>query len=319
MVTLLCLALALAGIDWPLVGATLRQAEWRFLLPALAMLLAFLLARAVRWRILLGPQVSLADAFAITNIGYLVSNVLPLRLGDPVRALAIGLTGKGKTSAALSTVVVERVLDLLAVVFLLAATVPFVTEAGWIREVGVTAGVVALAVFLLLLVFARRPDLARRILDAGLSRVPGINRERWLGAASGLLDGLAPLRSPRTVVGLVLWSAVRWACSGGCYFALLRAFIVRPTLVEASFLTSAIGLGMALPSAPGASGVFHSVARYALEMPFDVPGETAIAVAFTSHAFMYVTMCLLGLIGLAQQGLSWGTLRSGVAALPAND
>ena len=104
-VTLSCLALALAGIDWRAVAETLSQADWIYFIPAVAALLGFLVSRSVRWRLLLGPGVSLADAFAITNIGYLVSNVLPFRLGDPARAVAIGLSGKGKASAALSTVV----------------------------------------------------------------------------------------------------------------------------------------------------------------------------------------------------------------------
>ena len=61
-------------------------------------------------------------------------------------------------------------------------------------------------------------------------------------------------------------------------------------------------------------GVFQTVARYALQLPFGVPAEQATAVAFGSHAFMYVAMCLLGLAGLAQQQLSWERLRQGIVA-----
>jgi hypothetical protein len=67
---------------------------------------------------------------------------------------------------------------------------------------------------------------------------------------------------------------------------------------------------MALPSSPGAVGVFHSTARYALQLPFGVATETAVAVAFASHTFQYVVMCLLGLLGLVRQNLSLGQLRS---------
>lgn len=319
VISLLCLALALTGIDWSAVGTTLRQAEWRFFVPAGAMLLAFLVARSYRWRVLLGSQVALADAFAATNIGYLVSNVLPFRLGDPARAAVVGLGGKVKVSAALSTVVIERVLDLLAVVALLAATGPYVTQVGWTRQAGVAAGSIALAVFVLLLILATRPDWALITLETGLMRVPGVNRERWLSVGSGLLEGLASLRSGSAIAGLVALSAITWLCSVGCYLALLRAFVPRASVAQAAFLTSAIGLGMALPSAPGATGVFHSVARYALEIPFGLSSETAVTVAFASHAFMYVTMSALGLVGLAQQGLSWRALRSRVTASPAGE
>jgi hypothetical protein len=60
-------------------------------------------------------------------------------------------------------------------------------------------------------------------------------------------------------------------------------------------------------------GVFHSFARYALELPFGVPMDKAIAVAFASHAVQYIVMCVLGLVGLAQQNLSLGRLRADIS------
>jgi uncharacterized membrane protein YbhN (UPF0104 family) len=76
---------------------------------------------------------------------------------------------------------------------------------------------------------------------------------------------------------------------------------------------------MAVPSSPGAVGVFHSVARYALQLPFGVPAETAVLVAFASHTFQYVVMCFLGLIGLVQQNLSLGQLQRDAVATMARE
>jgi len=310
--SLVCLALALIGIEWNRVAVALQRADWRYLVPAIGALILFLITRSIRWRILLGPEVSLADAFAVTNIGYLISNVFPFRLGDPARAVAIGLRGKVKVSTALSTVVVERVLDMLTVVVLLGVTVPFVGQAGWTREAGIVGGAAAAVGLATLTVLARRPDWGQRLLRWALGHVPRIDRERWSRALSGFLDGVAALGSARTAVKLVLWSAVIWTSSALYYWAVLRAFVERPLWVEASFLTCAVGLSVALPSSPGAIGVFQTVARYALQLPFGMPAETAIAVAFGSHALLYITMCLLGLIGLAHQNLSWKRLRHGM-------
>jgi uncharacterized protein (TIRG00374 family) len=317
--TLCGLALALAGIDLRAVGEALRLADWRFFLPATAMLLGFLLARSARWRLLLGSDIGLADAFAITSIGYLVSNVLPLRLGDPARAAALGLTGKARVSRALSTVVVERVLDLLAVIVTLVAVLPFVPKAGWIRVAGAIAGVAGAAAFLLLIVIARRPQWGLDKLRGLIARVPRVDPARWTGITRGLVDGLSALGSGSSFAGLIGWSAITWACSVACYLALLRAFVGRPTLVQAAFLSSAVGLGVALPSAPGATGVFHSVARYALEIPFAFPRETALTVAFASHAFMYLVMSGLGVAGLAAEGISMSRLRASLSGPASED
>ena len=313
------LALALTGIEWGQVWQAFRQADWRYLLVAAAMLVAFLVARAVRWRILLGPTVHLREAFAVTNIGYLVSNVLPLRLGDPARGVAIGLGGRVKVSAALTTVVVERVLDMLIVVLLLAFTLPFVGEAGWLRSAGLAGGLAGAIALAVLVTLALRPAWSERALRWVLRVMPRLDEERWVARLHGFLEGLAALRSPRRATGLLGWSVVIWMCSAGFYFGVLRAFIARPTLVQAVFLTCAIGLGVALPSSPGAMGVFHSVARYALQLPFGVANEQAVAIAFTSHALNYVLMSLLGLAGLLDQNLSLSALRSGVSTSLAKE
>lgn len=319
LISLICLVLALTGVEWGRTGEALQRGEWRYFLPAVVALLGYLLARASRWRILLGPRVGIVDAFSVTNIGYLISNVLPFRLGDPARAVAIGLDGKVKISTALSTVILERVLDMLTVVLLLAVTVPFVDNAGWTRRAGLLGGVVGLVSMAALVWLALRPEWGRRLLRWTLGRLPSIGEDRWLEWFDGLLDGLEALRSVRRAVALMAWSIVTWALTVGHYLAILWAFIEEPTVVEASFLTAATGLGMALPSAPGAMGVFHSVARYALQLPFGVAAETAVVVAFASHTFQYVIMCLLGLVGLLQQNISFAQLRADAAARVAKE
>ncbi|MDY6874645.1 MAG: lysylphosphatidylglycerol synthase transmembrane domain-containing protein [Chloroflexota bacterium] len=306
------LVLALAGIEWDQVGLALRRADWRYLVPAAVSLLAYLLTRSIRWRILLGPKVRLAEAFAVTNIGYLVSNLLPFRLGDPARAVAIGLGGKAKISAALSTIVVERVLDMLMVVLLLAVTMPFVGQSGWMRETGILAGVGALVVLAVLVALALWPDQGHRFLRGLLSHLPRVDAERWMQVLGGLLDGLAALRSGRRALGLCLWSLIAWAFCVGYYYGMIRAFLDSPTLLMATFLTCAIGLGMAVPASPGAMGVFHAFARYALVLPFGVDAADAVVIAFAAHTYQYIIMILLGLWGLTRQNLSLGRLRADV-------
>lgn len=311
---MICLVLAAFGIEWRQVGVVFRQAVWWRFAPALAFLCAYLVARSVRWRILLGPNVPLVDVFSITNIGYLVSNVLPFRLGDPARAVAIGLRGLAKTSAALSTVVVERVLDMAMVVLLLAVSLLFVGEAGWTRGAGIAGGSTAAAALILLILAAAHPEWARSMFGWLAGRFSFFNSERWRGILEGLLDGLAALRSWRKLVALALWTFLTWICTVGMYLFLMGAFMERPTLVQATFLTCVLGLGVAVPSSPGAVGVFHSVARYALELPFGLAKETAFAIAFASHAFVYVVMCILGLVGLLHQNLSLQRIQSGLTA-----
>lgn len=308
VVSLVCLGLALAGVEWYRVGDALQRADWRYLLPAGLALFGYLLARSARWRVLLGPGVELTQTFSVINIGYLVSNVLPFRLGDPARAVAIGLDGKVKISTALTTVVVERVLDMLTVVILLAVTLPFVGNAGWTGDAGLVGAGLGLAALAVLILLAVRPDWSRKVLERVLELVPWVDRERWVTWFDGLLEGVGAFRSAGRTAGVIGWSIVTWGLTVGYYLAMLWAFLDRPSVVEASFLTCATALGVALPASPGSMGVFHSVARYALQLPFGVAAESAVVVAFASHAFQYVIMCVLGLLGLLRQNLSLAQL-----------
>jgi uncharacterized protein (TIRG00374 family) len=304
------LVLALLGIDVRQVAETLAQAEYVYLIPAAAGMLVYLVARAVRWRLLLGPRVRLSRCFWVTNVGYLVSNVLPFRLGDPARAVVIGRGEEISTAAALSTVVVERVLDMLMVVALLAGVTPFVSGVGSAVGAGLVAGGAALVASAVLLLLAFRPDWGRRAVRRVLGWVPRLDGERWAQALDGLFEGLAPLRSGRRGLALLAWSVVTWACVVAYYWALMRAFLPRPPALAAPFLVCVVGLGMAVPSSPGAVGVFHAVARYGLTVPFGVPTDQAVTVAFAIHTFQYVAVCLLGLAGLARESLSLGWLRA---------
>lgn len=318
-ISVVALVLALVGIDFRRLAETLVRADYVYLVPATAGVLLYLLVRGIRWRLLLDKRVRLTRTFWVTNVGYLVSNVLPFRLGDPARAVVIGRSGAVSTAAALSTVVVERVLDMLMVVMILAGVAPLIGGTERAVGAGIVAGGAALAATAVLLLLAFRPDLGRRAVRWVLDRLPRIDADRWAASLDGLFDGLAPLRSGRKALAVLGWSVVTWATVVGYYWMFLRAFIDRPPLLAAPFVVCVIGLGMAVPSSPSAVGVFHAVARYALTIPFDVPESQAVAVAFGAHALQYVLMCLLGLIGLARESLSLGQLRSQVASLEENE
>jgi hypothetical protein len=200
-------------------------------------------------------------------------------------------------------------------VALLAGVAPFVSEAGSALSAGLIGGGAALVATATLLVLAFRPDWGRQAVRWALDLIPQVDSERWAQALDGIFDGLAPLRSGRRALALLFWSVVTWACVVAYYWACLRAFVPNPPALAAPFLVSVVGLGMAIPSSPGAVGVFHAVARYGLTAPFGVPVNQAVTAAFGVHAFQYVLGCLLGLIGLARESLSLGWLRDQAAGV----
>ena len=112
VITLLFLALFLYQTDFAQMGRALSGARYAFVVPALAVYAVTMVLRTLRWQYLLDPlqRLPLRRLLAVVLVGYTANNILPVRLGELVRAYFIGAReGISKTSA-LATIV-ERTIE----------------------------------------------------------------------------------------------------------------------------------------------------------------------------------------------------------------
>src|SRR5262245_41460597 len=113
--------------------------------------------RAWRWQYLLAAQqrVTKRACLSATCVGLLANNLLPFRLGDLVRVGALRQLAGGSGGRILGTVAVERILDIMTLVFLLGAYLAFAAAGPHQAEL-VLAGQLALAggTFLALMLLA---------------------------------------------------------------------------------------------------------------------------------------------------------------------
>ena len=143
--------------------SALVSADYRFLIPCMVFLLLGLFTRAIRWQVLLSHQLPFKRAFSIMNVAYLVNGVLPFRMGEVAR---IYLTTRVKNPIPVmqtaSTIVVERLLDLLAVVvmMLLALTVAPVPQPE-LQTAGAVGAGMAIGGFIVLIILSKKPNIHR--------------------------------------------------------------------------------------------------------------------------------------------------------------
>jgi uncharacterized protein (TIRG00374 family) len=325
VVSVLALFLAARGVSWREVGNELRGASYVWLVPAVAAVVFGQIARALRWRAMfgLGPRPTLPSAFAILSVGYLINTVLPLRLGDFVRAWLVGATTPAGASEGLATIVLERIVDLLTIVGLVALLVPGPTAGllaqlpgvgPWVGDPRlVQAAVVSfvVAVYLALILLAVLAEPARRFVERALGRV-GMAAERarnLSGAVGRFLTSLGALRRPRTALLVAGWSIVVWLIGGLQVWTVMQAFHMDATFLAAMFVLGATALWAILPSSPGYIGVFQFAIRTSL--PVVVPAvavERAFSFATVLQAVTIVTLIVLGIIGLFMLGMSFGDL-----------
>ncbi|WP_420642912.1 lysylphosphatidylglycerol synthase transmembrane domain-containing protein [Candidatus Leptofilum sp.] len=307
-VSALSIALILLLIDPAEIVDSLRQAEVSLIGWSALAILAFMLIRAIRWRYMLANEISWSQTFHIQNIGYMFNMVLPFRLGDVARAVLIGNVPPITLARGLSTMVVERILDMMFIVALLPFTLAEVASLPpWMQDGARASGIVAVIAIGALIVAANQRKLATRWGTAVLNRIPFLNTEQWIGRMNELLDGLGSLTRLKDSVALVFFSIAVWIPILFAYRWGILAVGGNVSLLGASFVVCAAALSIALPSSPGQIGVFHigvTAAMLALGQSDGAAGGFAVVY----HALNLISMVILGLIGLASTGATFGSV-----------
>jgi uncharacterized membrane protein YbhN (UPF0104 family) len=277
--------------------------------------LAGVWARAQRWRWLFPPGPEPPGILAATMIGYMANNVLPLRAGEVVRIYvagrklreSTGMTGTQSFWLVTATLVVERVLDSLAIVLMLAIlvlTIPVPRVVEWAAGVLFAIDVVGVSA---LVAVARAPATCRRLLLRLTRRWPAAAR---IGASifdTGL-RGLDGIRTASHLPRVAVWTALVWLLPATAAWAMLRAVHLDLSFGAGWTVLAFVGVGISVPSAPGYVGVFHAAATAALEV-YGVPRSAALAYALLYHASALVPLTLVGWLFLLREHVSLGEAR----------
>ncbi|MSR36058.1 MAG: flippase-like domain-containing protein [Gemmatimonadetes bacterium] len=300
-------------VDFAEVWTHVRQAHVGLLLAAVAVATAGFLIRSWRWKVLLAPvrpNTSLRNRYAAVNIGFMANNLLPARVGEFARAYALSKLEPVPLSAALGTLVVERVLDALVMIGILVVTM---TSPSFPSSAVITAGplgkalnaivVLVIVLVLMLTVLVVLPRQVVRFAEKVSAALPGGRTRSVVGALESFLGSLSVLRSPRLLFAAVLWSIAFWLWHGLSFWLAMLAFDIHAGPVAAYFTEAVVGFGVAIPAAPGFFGTFHASASWALSV-FGVPDASSLAFAFGYHMGGFIPVTLIGLYYAGRMGLS---------------
>ncbi len=290
------------------VGRAIASAHWGVLLglsiPSYGLLVW---VRAVRWRYLTDPIRPLDNAplARATAVGFLANNVFPLRMGEFVRSWYLARETGVSAAAVFGTVILERVIDTVSVIAMVGLVVPLRAhgdDAGLARGAMLLAPFAVLPFLFLWALRARPAQVERMVLALVRPFSP-----RAAGFVERVLhrfaEGLGALRGGWHLFWIGFHSVVIWLVIS--VVPILAAFLALDielpspwqAMVAAWTTQAAIGVAVALPSAPGFFGIFHYACRLAL-VRSGVPLETAVAAGTLVHSVMWVTLSALGFLVL---------------------
>ena len=300
-----CLAILGFYVDWSAFVVHLRNVRpFPVVLATMLIGLTYFLF-ALRWRLLLSfqPRLSLLETASYLMLGYLGNLMLPMRAGDATRVFLVRNAYGHGAARALSSVLLERLLDVIAVL-LVGAAVAFVAKLpdAVLLALRISAAVAAIA----MLVFGWigvRPDVATTRAEK-LMRPLGPDRARAFAAhVRQFGDALAIILptdrvSAFRLVAVVVLTALGWGAFGAAMVLCTAALGVEPAVAAGLLLMVVTNLGSAIPSSPGSLGVYHALAVVALSA-WPIGLDAALSVATVSHAVVIVVQLLLGLVALA--------------------
>jgi len=301
--TLFLLYLSFRGADTDALAAAVLTADYQWLLLMFVLLMASHVLRAVRWGYLLTPikeGIGFRNLFSGVMVGYFVNNILP-RAGELARPYALGRLEGISRSAALGTIVVERMID--AASFLILLTIIPLVYDGPLRETFpwlVNAGIlltVVMGIFLALIVLlVSRRDLTTRVIRSISRIIPERWHTRFSEVIHSFLDGFLIVRHPRHIVVLLLLSAGIWVLYIAMTRAAFQAFQMEDMIGwRAAVVVLAISsIGIAVPT-PGSTGGYHFFASKTLSALFFVPPEVALGFATLTHGIGFVGTTTIGL------------------------
>lgn len=308
--------LTLRGRDLGAIWQALLEADYRYLPPYVLLTLVIYLLRVVRWGVLLEPvaKVPFARLNAASAVGLMALLILPLRLGELARPHLVADGRTLRTSAALSSVVVERVGDGLFMALLLVVTllaVPGGTPGLLLLRAASVAVFLAFGAALGFLVLAHRNreravGLTRRIFGAVSPRAA----ERLSGMIDAFLDGLRLVPSRRRVLLLLALTACYWGLNGYAIGLLARAFGFDLPFLSALAVLGVIVVGVMIPAGPGMVGTFQAavvlgLSLFAAREAVDVRGN---AFANVLWAVQLTVQVALGLVFLFSRHIQFGRI-----------
>jgi glycosyltransferase 2 family protein len=294
-ITVALVAVAVREFDLGEVWEAVRASEGRWIAPSLALLAVAVWLRAIRWRGLFVAETRppLRPVTSSLLIGYLFNNILPLRAGEAARLVALHARTRLSRTQIAATVGVERAYDVVGLLLILALALPFLPEVTWLRAAAWLGAAIAAALVVAVLVLLRYEERGLRVLLWPLRRLPLVSAERWEHAPRNAVRGLRGLTDPRMAASALAWTVASWLVLSLSAWVLMLGFDLELGPAAGVLVTVAIGLGMVIPSAPAAVGVFEAATIVALAA-FGIAAAPALSYALVLHAVNFVPYILAG-------------------------
>jgi len=319
--------LSLRGRDLKGIGEAIAHADFRYLAAYVAILFVVHVVRVIRWGIIVEPIVkaSFAELNMLGAVGFMLLVILPLRLGEFGRPFVLADHFKLSKSASLASIVFERIVDGLAMGFMLVCLIwalgssASADDAAFLRT-GAALVTLGFGGLLVVLVFAAKlPHRTHQIVRLTIGRFMPKLGQRVITMMTAFTDGLNVLPSVGKAVAFFGLTAIYWLFAGFGLQLVGKAFGSGLDHLSAMHSFTVLGLqviGAMIPGGPAGAGTFQWFTQFGLSLAIGKTPEAqtaAAAYANTVWILQFAQQVLYGLFFVLIGKVHWSTLMLGLA------
>lgn len=297
--------LAFKDVDFDEMLHALVNANYRWLFPASVAMLLSHWFRALRWRFIMEPikPVKVGSLFSALMIGYASNNIFPLRLGEFLRAYAIAKSQNISKTSAFATVVVDRLLDILSLLLVLAITVFLYPMPQNIKNWGYAVSVATVGLIVFMVFLMEKTDATVRLLEKIMpGRVFAIVQK----VVRSFLQGFMVFKKSEHYLSILMLSLAVWFLYAVVVYLSFFAFNFTENygvgLYESLVVLVIISIGLMIPASPGFVGTYHWFCMKSLSL-FGIPESEALSFAVISHALNTIPFTIVGLLYFWKENL----------------
>ncbi len=278
-----------------------------YILPAIVLTLLSYVTRAYRWQILLRPfkEIPIRDIYAPLMIGFM-GNILPARAGEFLRAYLIGKKQGITFAGAFSTIIVERLFDLIILLMLFVwvfvvkvdmfdpqLTFSRMSVQTMVAGFGKFCGIVVIGLLTFMFLLAYREKWVNSCIGWFAKPLPDKWREKIFFMVGEFALGCKIVRDPGALAKIIFFSALTWALLIAVYYPLYFAFDLNDKSLESILLlTVMVCVLITILPTPAFLGSFNAGVLIALH---EIRGESEVAaVSFGMVAWAIGFIVLIG-------------------------
>ena len=312
VISVIFIFLSIRGIQFGQIWVSLKGINFFYVFLSLFCIPALVIVRAYRWKLMLKPikNISVYSLFSSTIIGFMVNNILPLRVGEFVRAYSLGKKENISKSSILATQVVERIYDMISIIIIAGIVLYFIDLPEWFKKAGYTLTFFSILGLIMTILIVRFQQTAVKISDFIFRWFPERIRIKLTDIFNNVLDGLNTIKDSGNYFFIVVTSFLVWIISAAQIAILYKAFSFSTIPVYSAIIVLVMTMFIiAVPQSPGFVGGFHFACKEGL-LIFGIAPGAALGFSIVFHAANYITITILGLFYFTGENLKFSELKS---------